>query len=455
MSSKLALRLALAGLIAGVIPACGNINDGHPAVPFTVIASVSSLGVESNSDAQAPRMSGNGRYIVFASSADTLVPDDTNFCKDVFRRDLLTGVTELVSVGFLGDPADADSDHPSVSNDGRYVAFSSFASNLVSDAQVLPQVYVRDMTVVGGNGIVLVSRDASDASGDDGSVNPSISGDGLFIAFESFATNLAGTHPDPRSNIFRSEWQVNQIIQVSVTPLGSETAPGPVSSGPTRESMSAAISDDGSRIAFVSGCIDLVAGDTNGLADVFVAKISALGAVTIVLASDPFVAGGADVFSDNPSISGDGKFVAFDSKASNLVFPDSSLGNLDVYVFDVDNPAVERVSVNSAGIQAAVFDSLRPALSQDGRYVAFESAASNLVEGDTNGAKDIFLRDRVSGVTQRVSLNTSANQAGVGQNSSSPWLSADGRSISFLTVAAFVNGDTNGLPDVYVRSPLR
>src|SRR6185436_16407398 len=104
----------------------------------------------------------------------------------------------------------------------------------------------------------------------------------------------------------------------------------------------------------------------------------------------------------------------------NLVFPDANLGKLDVYVYDVDFPAVERVSVNSAGTQAAIFDSQLPSISQDGRYVAFESAATNLVEGDTNNVKDVFIRDRVAGLTFRVSVNTSGNQSAAGQTSSFP-----------------------------------
>jgi Tol biopolymer transport system component len=457
MSSKLGPRLLLALAVAGILPACGNINDGHPAVPFTVRASVSTLGAEANSSVEAVKISGNGRYVVFASAADTLVSGDTNGIKDVFRRDLLTGVTELVSIGFLLDPTDDESDFPSISNDGRYVAFSSFATNLVATPQFLPQIYVRDMNATSGNGIVLVSQDSLGNPGDDGSIKPAISGDGIYIAYESFATNLAGTHPVGMSHIYRTDWGANTTLQVTVTSLGAEPTQGPVTSVPTRESRSAAISDDGSRIAFVAGFTDLVSGDTNGLPDVFVATIGPLGAVTIVLASDtldPFDPV-TDAYSDHPSISGDGKFVAFDSKASNLVKPDSSLGNVDVYVFNVDFPAVERVSLNSSGIQAAIFDSQRPALSQDGRYVVFDSAASNLIDGDTNGALDVFIRDRVTGVTQRVSLNTSANQSGVSENSSSPSLSSDGRSVAFLTVAPFVNDDSNGLPDVYVRSPLR
>lgn len=452
MSSRLGPRLLLALVVAGVLPACGNVNDGHPPVPFTVRASVSTLGAEANQPSDTPRISGNGRYVVFVSSANNLVPGDTNGTQDVFRRDLATGVTELVSLGFGGVPADDASSNPSISHDGRFVAFGSFATNLLAVDEFIPQVYVRDMNDASGNGIVMVSEQSPGVSGDDGSMMPSISADGRFVAFESIATNLAGTHPATLSNIYRRELATTTIIQISLTTGGLEPTAGP---GAVPDSVNCVISGDGSRIAFVSGCTDLVAGDTNGLADVFVATVAPLGGITTARASLATSPAGANAPSGNPSISADGRFVAFQSAATNLVVPDGNSTFIDVYVFNVDVPGIERVSVNSSGLQGAQNDSRAPSLSEDGRFVAFESAVSNLVEKDTNQSFDIFIRDRLAGVTARVSVDSSGNQAGVLQNSTLASLAADGRAVAFVTLASFVNGDTNGIADVYVRSPLR
>jgi Tol biopolymer transport system component len=452
MSSRPFLRLLAVLAVAGAVPACGNINKAHPAVPFTVRASVSTLGAQANQACDSPRISGNGRYVVYVSRADSLVASPTNGLQNVFRRDLLTRVTELVSVGFGGVPTDDDSHSPSISDDGRFVAFDSFATNLQSAPELMPQVYVRDMDATVGTGIVMVSEQSPGVSGDNVSQNPAISGDGQFIAFESLASNLGGSHPVPLSNIFRRDRNSTSILQISVNTAGGEPAAGP---GPVPGSVKSSISRDGSRIAFVSGCTNLIAGDTNGQADVFVASVSSLGAVTIVRASMATTPAGPDAPSDNPSISADGHFVAFESGATNLVVPDGNLSALDIYVFNVDFPAIERDSVNSSGLQAATFDSRAPSLSDDGRYVAFDSTATNLVEGDTNQADDVFVRDRLAGITIRVSIDTSGNQAGVAQNSRQASISADGRSVAFRTLAAFEKGDTNGVPDIYVRSPLR
>src|SRR6185369_5253781 len=158
MSSKLALRLALAGMIAGVVPACGNINDGHPAVPFTVRASISTAGAQPNLDCSQPVISGDGRFVAFVSAADTLVPGDNNGKIDVFRRNLETGVTELVSIGIGAVPADDDSQLPSISGDGRWVAFQSKAGNLTAAGPAGTQVFLRDMNATVGNGVVMVSE---------------------------------------------------------------------------------------------------------------------------------------------------------------------------------------------------------------------------------------------------------------------------------------------------------
>jgi Tol biopolymer transport system component len=211
------------------------------------------------------------------------------------------------------------------------------------------------------------------------------------------------------------------------------------------DSVSPAISADGRFVAFESTASNLVAGDTNESTDVFVRDRVAGTTERVGVASD-----GAQANSDSysPVISADGRFVAFESLASNLVVGDTN-GSGDVFVRDRVAGTTERVGVASGGAQANR-DSLSPAVSADGRFVAFESTASNLVAGDTNSTRDVFVRDRVAATTERVSVGSDGAQAN--GYSLLPAISADGRFVAFESYASnLVAGDTNESTDVFVR----
>jgi Tol biopolymer transport system component len=148
------------------------------------------------------------------------------------------------------------------------------------------------------------------------------------------------------------------------------------------------------------------------------------------------------------AISADGRYVAFHSDASNLVAGDTNNAR-DIFVRDRQMGTTERVSVHSNGAQGNDW-SFDPAISDDGRYVAFESRASNLAPGYTNGTVDIFVRDRLMGTTERVSVDSNGTQANY--DSYSPDISGDGRYVAFQSLASnLVSGDTNGVSDVFVR----
>jgi len=451
MSSKLR-RVLLAVVIAGVLPACGNINDGHPPVPFTVLASVHTDGTLANQDSGQPVLSGDGRYLVFTSASDKLVDNDDNGAFDVFRRDLKTGVTELVSVGDGGVPADGDSFRPSVSFDGRWIAFESGATNLTSVAPGFQQVYLRDMNAPAGSGIVMVSEAAPGTPGNGISQHASISADGRYVAFSSKAVNFGDAPANAVPIIYRRDMNGSTILRVSENFSHGEPTPPAL---PTKKgSVTPSISADGSRVAYTSDCTDIVTPDGNNKNDVFVAKIGT--PIETVMASPSFFGGGGFGNSESPAISGDGLFVAFHSTANDLIDPDTNDSASDVFLFDVENQIVQIVSVNAAGFQGTVVEeSFNPSISFDGQLVAFDSGASNMVAGDTNQASDIFIKDMRTGMVTRVSVDTSGQQGAPNLNSYTPSLSSDGRSVAFVTEAAFVNADANGLPDIYVRSPLR
>src|SRR5205823_5627817 len=198
---------------------------------------------------------------------------------------------------------------------------------------------------------------------------------------------------------------------------------------PNFDSSDASISSDGNKVAFLSNASDLVDGDTNGKDDIFVRNIR-MGVTT--RASVDSGGGNTNDHSTNPDISADGHVVAFASLASDLVQGDTN-GFPDVFVRNLVAGTTTRVSVDTAGGDAdnSSFD---PSISADGRYVAFVSYASDLVAGDANGKADIFVRDLVAGTTVRASVDTAGGDPN--NFSDSPDISADGRRIAFASLAS-------------------
>jgi len=207
-------------------------------------------------------------------------------------------------------------------------------------------------------------------------------------------------------------------------------------------SCRASLSADGRYVAFGSNASNLVVGDTNGVTDVFV-RDRGTGETTRVSVDSAGVEGNHD--SHFPSISADGRYVAFMSLASNLVAGDASGTIWQIFVHDRVTSETTRVSVDSAGVEAND-QRLEPSISADGRYVYFYSYASNLVVSDANGACDVFVHDRVTGETTRVSVDSAGVEANGGSEQAS--VSADGRYVTFCSYASnLVVGDTNGFID--------
>jgi hypothetical protein len=211
------------------------------------------------------------------------------------------------------------------------------------------------------------------------------------------------------------------------------------------ESYTPSISADGRYVAFHSDASNLVSGDTNNYEDVFVHDRQT-GETTRVSVDSTGVQG--NYGGEYPSISADGRYVVFRSYATNLV-PGDTNGRCDIFDHDRQTGQTTRVSVDSAGVQGN-YGSYYSSISADGRYVAFISDASNLVPGDTNDWSDVFVHDRQTGETTRVSVSS----AGVEGNYDcySPSISADGRFVAFITSASnLVPGDTSGSQDVFVH----
>lgn len=403
----------------------------------TIRVSVDSSGAEGDGASSYPSISADGRFVAFASAATNLVPGDTNGQMDIFVHDTATGETTRVSVDSAGVQANSISQWTSLSADGRLVAFESRATNLVpDDTNARADVFVHDR-VTGQTERVSVS--SSGVQGNNNSQVPSISADGRYVVFQSIATDLVPGDTNGSMDVFRRDRQLGITLRISVGPGGVQ------GDGLSRDSD---VSGDGRYVAFESLATNLVPSDANTHSDVFL-RDTLLGATHV--ASVCGFGTQSWGISSQPRVSADGRFVAFVSWASDLV-PDDTNSVADVFVHDRLAGSIERVSVG-AGAAQGTGDSEGPFLSRDGRYVAFTSSSSNLVPGDTNGRFDVFVRDRWLGLTERVSVSTAGVQA---NNDCFPrHISGDGRFVVFTSFAtSLVPGTTNSAMDVFVRDRL-
>ncbi len=396
--------------------------------------SLDSAGQEAHGDSERATTSADGRWVAFESRAADLVPGDTNRATDVFVRDRQTGITERVSLGPLGLEANGASSTPTISADGRWVAFRSLATNLVAgDTNGMADVFVHDRS----SGVTRrVSVGAAGSQADGPSAVPRQSADGTCVGFASAATNLVAGDTNRNWDAFVHVLASGLTERVSLSSQGAEG---------NRASFVHDLSADGDRVVFTSDATNLVPDDSNGVRDAFLRERSSGTTQRISLSSGGEEANGPTVAT---RISGDGKVVSLDSSAHNLV-PGDTNGIGDVFVRDLESGLTTRVNVSSAGAQANG-DSDASSLPFDGRMVGFTSQASNLVSGDTNGEWDIFVHDRLTAATVRASVAVQGQQAqGESHNGN---LTSDGARITFDSSAAnLVPGDGNGAYDVFLR----
>jgi Tol biopolymer transport system component len=338
--------------------------------------SVDSAGAEGHGTSAAPALSADGRYVAFESDATNLVPGDGNGFRDVFVRDRAAGTTMRASVDSAGVEGDGGSSAPALSADGLVVAFHSLTKNLVAgNGNGVRDVFVHDCAT---GTTTRVSVDSAGVEGNDLSRDPAISGDGLAVAFESRADDLVAGDSNNVYDVFVHDRVTGTTTRVSVDSAGAEG---------NSHSQSASLSGDGRYVAFESFAWDLVAGDGNGTYDAFVHDRLTATTVRASLDSTGLEGNGP---SRLPSISTDGRFVTFESHASDLVAADAN-DFQDLFVRDLQTGKTRRASVDTAGAEADGF-SEAAVLSADGRFVAFDSLATNLVAADGNGAYDVFVQ---------------------------------------------------------------
>jgi hypothetical protein len=347
--------------------------------------------------------------------------------------------TVLISKSSSGAKGNGASGEPSLSRSGRFVAFKSASSNLVpNDTNGVYDCFVRDQ---GSGSTERVSLSSGGAQGNNSCQGPAISEDGRYVAFHSTAGNLVPNDTNGTWDIFVHDRQLDTTVRVSVDSSGDQA---------NGASEDAAISGDGRIITFESGATNLVAGDTNGRRDVFVHDRNTGTTTRVSVRSNGAQAAGGT--SRDAAVSANGRFVVFDSGATNLVANDTN-GRRDAFIHDRVTGNTQRVSVKSGGKQANG-SSGNVTASADGRFVAFDSAATNLVKGDNNRRPDAFVRDRKNGTTVRISVSSGEKQAAGW--SFDPTISDNGRYISFLSSASnLVAKDTNGRWDVFLRDRIK
>jgi Tol biopolymer transport system component len=426
---------ALDPLRRSALPAALALTALATAIPAqtTTRVSLGPGGVQGDGNSRTVSISADGRFVAFGSSATNLVPADGNGSEDVFVADRQTGSVVRASLDSSGNEGNAGSFSPSISADGRFVAFHSFASNLVPlDTNGAADVFVRDLQA-GTTERVSVDSLGVEAHGD--SFYPSISADGRFVAFQSLAQDLVAGDVNGTQDVFVHDRQTGQTVLASVASTGTQG---------DGDSLSASISADGRFVVFDSTSTNLDPSDTNSTSDVFVRDLVAGITERVSLDSTGAEGNGASYAG---SVSADGRYVAFYSAATNFV-PHDFNAAIDVFVRDRAAGTTERISVSPVG-RGGLGDSLTPSISSTGRFVAFQSAAPNLVDGDTNATADVFVRDRTAGQTWRVSLGSGGMQAD--SYSAGPAISADGRLVAFYSDATnLVGGDTNALLDAFV-----
>jgi len=437
-------------VVAALIGAMVAPTAAEAATPDNVLVSGRSGsgplgGGPANGPADRPQLSGNGRYVTFDSTATNLDRRDTTADRDVYRRDLVTGQTVLVSVSRsrCASTTPFCNTYSWPSDDGNLIAFTSDEA-IITATSPGRRVYVRNMST-GATQMASVNSNEQPANG--ASSRPMISGNGRFIAFSSKATNLSSLGGNGTDLVYLRDRELGTTKLVSTSSSGGLPT-GSTSSGDASESYRGIVSDNGRYVTYSSQAGNIVRGDTNNKEDIFVKDTVTGTTERISIRSNGSAATGGGF---RPYMTPNGRYVVFNTY-DPIVSADTN-GRSDVYMVDrTTSPhTITWVSQGKTGT-VNTGDSLRGFVSDDGRYAVFNSYANNLADKDFNGGRgDAFIRDVSGRRTYVLSLSTSGG--GADGNSFRPVPSSDGSVVTFQSLARnLVSGDTSSGYQIYAVS---
>lgn len=409
-----------------------------PPTGFTTEALSQSVdGTLGNGRSQNQSMSLDGRYVVFESDADNLVEDDTNGVSDIFLHDRETGEIRRITVNEQGEQANGPSWNTAISHDGMRIAFESSATNLVDiDTNGVTQVYV---IATWFNSVELLSVNNAGEAGNGPSANPSLGRVGVHAYFDSAATNLVNNDINGHRDVFMRDLFTRRTTLVSVTSSGVQG---------NGDSTNPYVGEHHAAMTFISEASNLVPGDTNGVTDIFF-RSSIRQIERISISSTGEQANAAST--GHAVLSEDLRYVVFASQAMNLT-NDTTNGRWNIYLRDRVAGATSLISRGVNG-EPANGDSLQPEMGLDGRFIVFSSNADNIVAGDTNGRRDVFLYDTMTNSMDLVSLHTWGQQGN--GDSLNPMVTTDGGFVAYDSVASnLIGDDSNNSADVFQSGDL-
>ncbi|HNN13321.1 MAG TPA: hypothetical protein PKL78_07180 [Anaerolineales bacterium] len=417
------LRGGLVMALAWSFISLGSVEVAQAAAGDAIRVSVDSSGGQANAMTYLGHISADGRFVVFDSEATNLVNGDSNGAGDVFIRDLQVGTTALVTRDAAGIQANAGGGAPWPSADGRFVAFESGSTNLTaSDVNGFSDIFVKDLQT---GAVALASTDSTGSASNGDSQSVSISGDGRYVAFMSDASNLVPNDVNGFGDVFVHDMQMGTTIGVSVA--GNAGAFDP------------SISTDGRFVVFNSRSDNLVANDTNGVADVFVYALQT-GQITRASVNSSGIEG--DHSSSEPSISGDGRYVVFSTASNNFTTADT-YGYTQLYIRDMQNGSTTLATFKDGFAMVGTSDASE--ISADGRYIVYSFDD----KGDGMPTRWLYLHDRITATN---TLVVSAGTMNYDWNPLLPSISGDGRFIVFASSSPnFAAGDTNGVRDIFLK----
>lgn len=392
----------------------------------------SSSGEQANGESGDFALSGSGRYVVFSSLATNLVPNDTNGVRDVFVKDLVSDSTVRVSMHSDGAQSVVDNEFEgmptSISADGRYVAFLTFERLLPRDNNIHNDIYVKDMVT---GALDLVSTAGDESLANFRNHHPFISANGRYVVFASQGSNFVPEDTDIGLDVYIKDRVTRQIRLASATAAGVRA--NNVSEKPV-------VSADGRYVAFVSYSHDLALPFNAANPDVYI-KDMQTGAVQRAQADGNTLLG---AIGTEPAISSDGRYLAF-----QLSFYSQATGAMmRLYKRNLATGELTRLDRTSSGTMQISGGIYAPSVSDDGRFVSGHSTNGNITLNDWNGLQDLFVYDRDYYMAQRAALNDGVRSNG---DSTTPMISRDGSRVLYVSNANTNSvNDANGVPDAFL-----